>query len=74
MLLAMLVVGTTTLFFGALMLFSFETFRKMSVAMNKIVLEEQWFHTHRVALGILMIGLTGFLYTGAYYMLKFGVS
>ena len=64
--------GVVTLITGCLLLFSFPTLKQMSQVMNRAVFSESWIQDHRTALGILLLGLTGFLFVGVYFMLKVG--
>lgn len=67
------VLAVLTLFFGVLLLFNIEGFKKMSQRMNKIVLDEAWFVEHRISVGLLMFGLSVLLCLGAYFLNKFGM-
>ena len=73
MLFTLSVLGVVTLITGCLLLFSYPTFKQMSQMMNRPVFSEVWVHEHRSALGLLLIGLTGFLFVGVYFILKMGV-
>ena len=65
--------GTITLITGYLLLFKFSTLKQISRKLDHAVFSEDWVYEHRTALGILLLGLTGFLFVGVYFMLKFGV-
>ena len=74
MLVVTIILGCLSFVLGILLIFSFETLQKISQAANRIVFDENWVSKHRIALGILLLGLTGFLLTGAYFLAKFNVS
>ena len=69
-----IVLGVLTMSLGLLLIFSFQTLQKISQVANRIVFDENWVINHRVALGLLLLGLTGFLFTGAYFMAKFNAA
>ena len=73
MMIVMSVIGSLTLVFGLMMLFSFETLKRMNVAVSKVVMNEAWIISHRVALGILLLGLTVLIFTSVYFISKFGM-
>ncbi|MDP3921652.1 MAG: hypothetical protein Q8R76_12710 [Candidatus Omnitrophota bacterium] len=71
MLYSAMILGALTLVFGCLLLFGREKLKAMSDKLNRVVLAETWMWDHRVAIGILLIGLSGFLFAGAYFLVKF---
>lgn len=70
MLIALSMIGILTLATGYLLLFQFPRFKQLSQKMNRPIFSEVWICDHRVALGVLLMGLTVLLFAGVYFILK----
>ena len=65
-----IVVGIFALVFGYLLLFSYPTLKKMSEVFNRVVFHEDILHKYRFGLGLLLLGLSFYLFATAYAIWK----
>lgn len=71
MLMAMIVLGVLMFVAACLLLFLPDLLRKWSLPLNRVLIPEDWFYQHHLSLGILLLGITFFLFGGAYFVAKF---
>lgn len=65
-----MILGVLTFYFGFSLLFRFKQFQEMSRKLSRIILDETWFINHRIGIGLLLLGLSLFLFAGAYFITK----
>lgn len=63
-----LILGATALFFGVLLVFFYKQFHEMSLAVNKILFDENQVARYRVGIGLVLIGASVLVLIGSQYL------